>query len=202
MEHKRQLIQDQPQFVLDGTVNGIVNPMIDRRASRYRLLIRRSRIEGLGVFAAGTIPARRKVIEYTGMRFSGQQTRKRIGEILKRRGKLPRYIFRLDRQWRVDGEIGGNGAERINHSCDPNLAARRVQGHILFFSVRRIRRGEELTLDYKYHPKSPRMVCRCGSEKCRGTVNLTAEEWKAAMKRRACRNRGSIHGRRPKTPRK
>src|SRR5580704_18473517 len=112
-------------------------------ASKYRLLIRRSRIQGLGVFASETIPARRKVIEYTGMRFSGRQMERRIREILKRRGKLPRYVFRLDRCWRIDGGIGGSGAERINHSCDPNLAAQRVQGHILFFSVRRIRRGEE-----------------------------------------------------------
>ena len=170
--------------------------MIDRRASKYRLLLRRSGIEGLGVFAAETIPARRKVIEYTGMRFSGQQMEVRIREILKRRGKLPRYIFRLNRRWRLDGEIGGSGAERINHSCDPNLAARRMQGHILFFSERRIRRGEELTLDYKYHPKSPRMICHCGSEKCRGTINLNAEEWKAARKRRARRTRAAIRRRR------
>lgn len=176
--------------------------MIDRRASKYRLLIRRSRIQGLGVFAAETIPARRRVIEYTGMRFSGQQMGSRIREILKRRGELPRYIFRLDRYWRLDGGIGGSGAERINHSCDPNIAARRVQGRILFFSVRRIRRGEELTLDYKYHPKSPRMICCCRSEKCRGTINLTAAEWMAALKRRARGTRASIPGRRSKTPRK
>lgn len=176
--------------------------VIDKRATKYRLLIRCSRIEGLGVFAAETIPARRRVIEYTGMRFSGQQMKMRIREIRKRRRKLPRYIFRLDRCWRLDGEIGGSGAERINHSCDPNLAARRVQGRILFFSVRRIRRGEELTLDYKYHPKGPRMICRCGSEKCRGTTNLTVEMWKAVMKRRARRVRTSTRRSRPDTPRR
>jgi len=176
--------------------------MIDGRASKYRLLIRRSGIQGLGVFAAETIPARREVIEYTGMRFSSEQMRARIADILKHRGRLPRYIFRLDRCWRLDGEIGGSGAERINHSCDPNLAARRMQGRILFFSVRRIRRGEELTLDYKYHPKSPRMICHCGSEKCRGTINLSAEEWKAARKRRARRIRAANRRRRPGRPRK
>jgi uncharacterized protein len=175
---------------------------IDSRTSRYRLQIRRSLIEGLGVFAAEPIPARRKVIEYTGQRFSGPQMARRIREALRRPGKLPRYIFRLDRHWRIDGEIGGSGAERINHSCDPNLAARRVHGHILFFSLRRIRSGEELTLDYKYHPKSPRMICRCGSENCRETINLTAEQWIAARKRRARRRGASIHRQRPNAPRR
>jgi SET domain-containing protein len=149
---------------------------IDESVAEYRLLIRRSRIDGLGVFAAETIPARRKVIEYTGKRITGQQMARRIRHILKRRGSLPRYVFRLDRYWRIDGEIGGSGAERINHSCDPNLAARRVHGRILFFSVRRIPTGEELTLDYKYRPKGPRVICKCGSDKCRGTVNLISKD--------------------------
>jgi uncharacterized protein len=85
---------------------------------------------------------------------------------------MPRYIFRLNWRWYVDGEMGGNGAERINHSCEPNLKVRRIHGHILYFSRRRIGAGEELTIDYHYRPESPRVKCECGAANCRGTINI------------------------------
>ena len=49
--------------------------------------------------------------------------------------------------------------------------ARIIGEHILFFSRRGIRKGEELTLDYKLDPKTFRIPCRCGSPKCRGAIN-------------------------------
>jgi SET domain-containing protein len=79
-------------------------------------------------------------------------------------------ISRLNRFWCVDGAVGGSGAELVNHSCDPNLKARVVGNHILFFSRRRIRKGEELTLDYKLPPKTSCIPCHCGSRKCRGAM--------------------------------
>jgi SET domain-containing protein len=131
---------------------------------------------GLGRFRPQTIPAGQEVIEYTGRLLSPQQMRSKIKESLKRLGKLPHCIFHLNPYWRLDGSVGGSGAERINHSCDPNLAAQRREKKIFYFSLRRIRRGEKLAFDYKYHPKAPRMICRCSSMKCGGTVNLTVAQ--------------------------
>ena len=96
----------------------------------------------------------------------------RLRRILNRQGRMPRYVFRLSRYWYVDGKIGGCGAERINHCCDPNLRVRKIVGHILLFSRRRIQAGEELTLDYKLRPDAAVVHCRCGSPVCRGTINL------------------------------
>lgn len=145
---------------------------IAAHASRFRLRIRRSRIQGVGVFALQSIPAGVKVIEYTGERFSYPRLLQRIRAMLRRHDRKPRYIFRLNRYWFIDGERNGSGAERINHSCDPNLRRHMTARHILLFSRRRIAAGEELTFDYRYRPTCPRMPCRCGSLKCRGTVNL------------------------------
>jgi SET domain-containing protein len=39
-------------------------------------------------------------------------------------------------------------------------------------SRRDIRRGEELTVDYHFDKKVEKVVCRCGAEKCRGTINV------------------------------
>jgi SET domain-containing protein len=127
----------------------------------------RSRIHRWGLYATEFIPARRKVIEYTGERISRRET--------KRRAELSdyTYLFTLDSYWTVDGSVGGSGAEYINHSCEPNLAARIVKGHILYMSLRDIRPGEELTVDYNFDKKVEKVPCRCGSRKCRGTINIT-----------------------------
>lgn len=141
-------------------------PRIDPRYACFRLQARRSRIQGLGVYASQPIPVRRKVIEYTGEKINRQETIRRLN------GRHYHYIFRLSRRWFLDGRIGGSGAQYINHCCDPNLFSWRTKGHIILMSRRRIRTGEELTLDYHYAPGARRVLCRCGSPRCRGTINL------------------------------
>lgn len=145
---------------------------IDPKASPFRLRIGRSRIRGLGVFTQDTIPPRHKVIEYTGEKISRAALEKRLRAISRRGGWMPRYIFRLNDRWYLDGQHGGCGSERINHCCDPNLVTRKMNGRIFFYSRRRIPHGQELTIDYRYRPESLRKVCHCGSPKCRGTINL------------------------------
>jgi SET domain-containing protein len=39
-------------------------------------------------------------------------------------------------------------------------------------SKRAIRRGEELTVDYRFDKKIGDVPCRCGARTCRGTINL------------------------------
>ncbi len=126
----------------------------------------RSKIHRWGVYATEFIPAGRKVIEYTGEKISRKET--------KRRADLSKltYLFTLDSYWTIDGAAGGSGAEYINHSCEPNLVSRILKGHILYMSVRDIRPGEELTIDYHFDKKVETVLCRCGSPKCRGTINL------------------------------
>lgn len=141
-------------------------------ASRYRLQIRQSAIHHHGVFALETIPRNHRVIEYAGARLRFREAVRRQRR-LKRLGKpLNRYFAWLCRGWVIDGSAGGNGAQLINHCCDPNLGVRRIRGHLLFFSKRRIRAGDELTLDYRYKKNEKPTRCRCGSPKCRGTINV------------------------------
>ena len=135
------------------------------RAAVYRIEVRDSAIHGRGVFAAESIPANRKVIEYTGERISAKQAEKRG------HGHCT-YYFSLDRYWVLDGAVGGSGAEYINHSCAPNLVTRIMKGHILYMSLRRIRAGEELTVDYHFSRHEERVECHCKAENCRRTINL------------------------------
>jgi SET domain-containing protein len=124
------------------------------------------------VYAAEAIPPRRKVIEYTGERLTPRQFARRFrkNERMGARRKSS-YFARLNRYWILDGGVGGSGAQFVNHCCDPNLAARTLRGHQWLVSRRSIRRGEELTVDYNRAKNAPRTPCRCGSLKCRGTIN-------------------------------
>lgn len=143
----------------------VKSPIIDPRHARFRMAIRESRIHRRGVYALEPIPPRRKVIEYTGERISRRET--------KRRGQgSVTYLFTLDAYWTIDGAVGGSGAEIINHSCDPNLYACILKGHILYMSKRAIAPGEELTVDYRFSDKIRAVACRCGALRCRGTINL------------------------------
>ena len=141
---------------------------IDPRYTCFKLEIRESRIHHRGVYALEDIPPHRKVIEYTGERISRREIRKR--------SEGPRtYVFTLDSYWGLDGAIGGSGAEIINHSCDPNLRSMVFKQHILYMSKRLIRRGEELTVDYRFDHDADRVPCLCRAKDCRGTINLKSK---------------------------
>jgi SET domain-containing protein len=142
-----------------------VAPRIDSRHARYAMEVRPSLIHRWGVFALEAIPARRKVIEYTGERINRRETKRR-----SERAHV--YLFELDSYWCLDGAAGGSGAELINHSCDPNLVSTIMKGHILYMSRRAIESGEELTVDYRFARDMDRTPCQCGAAKCRGTINL------------------------------
>jgi SET domain-containing protein len=142
------------------------SPRIDPKYACFGLKLAPSKIHRWGVYATELIPARRKVIEYTGERISRRETKRRAdsSDLI--------YLFTLDSYWTIDGSVGGSGAQYLNHCCEPNVVARIVKGHILYVSLRKIRPGEELTLDYNFDKKVEKVPCRCGSLKCRGTINL------------------------------
>ena len=141
----------------------IRTPRIDPEFARFKMVIKRSKIHRYGVYAGEPIPAHRKVIEYTGERLNRKQAKDRD------RGNYT-YLFALDDYWTLDGAVGGSGAEIINHSCEPNLVARITKGHILYMSLRPIRRGEELLIDYHFAKNGDKTKCFCGAKTCRGII--------------------------------
>lgn len=141
-----------------------VVPRLAEAACSFRLAYHPSPIHRWGIFAMEPIPARRRVIEYTGERIKPDEVR--------RRGVRPRiYIFWVSPRVAIDGAIGGSGAEFINHSCAPNLIARKRHGRIHLVSLRPIEAGEELLLDYQVSGDAPLTPCRCGTPQCRGYLN-------------------------------
>ena len=141
-------------------------PSINPDYTAFKLRLARSKIHRWGLYAAEPIPARRKVMEYIGEKIGRVETKRRASTCEFN------YLFTLDKYWTIDGSAGGSGAEYINHSCEPNLISRIVKGHILYFALRDIKRGEELTIDYHFSPDVDKVPCACGAPACRGTINL------------------------------
>ena len=128
------------------------------------LAIKKSAIEGKGCFSVVSFKRGRKIAEYTGQKITNAEANRRAS-----RRKL--RICAINNRWSLDGSRGGNGTHYINHSCEPNVYLKIIHGHLLFFALRDIRPGEEITIDYEntLHPDSKR--CSCGALRCRRTIN-------------------------------
>ena len=142
-------------------------PGIDPTYCRFRLEVRPSPIHRHGVFADEEIPAKRRVIEYTGEHITEEQANRRSA-------RKHIYFFSLSKGGMLDGAVGGSGAEFINHSCEPNVIAREDRGHIWYSSLRRIYPGEELLVDYRLD-SDDEYECVCGAPSCRGKLNAPPE---------------------------
>lgn len=131
--------------------------------TRPRLVVKKSGINGKGCFAAVPLIARKKIGELLGERISNREAQRRVakGGVVK--------ICELDDKWSIDASRGGDTTAYINHSCAPNCFSRVLHGHMLFFALRDIAAGEEITLDYtpSQHPGRP---CMCGAPNCRGVM--------------------------------
>ncbi len=73
------------------------------------------------------------------------------------------------------------GVHLLNHSCTPNSWMYLYKGHTLFFTLRKIFIGEEVTTSYLFSPNALCIpcphVCLCGSEFCTRTMHLTQNEY-------------------------
>src|SRR6188472_3053004 len=116
-------------------------PRIDPARCFFKLRYGRSKIHRWGIFAEEPIPARRRVIEYTGERVSAEELERRLA-------RKHLYLFWITDHYGVDGAFDGSGAEFINHCCQPNLYSYVGRGHIFLTTLRTIEAGEELTYQY------------------------------------------------------
>jgi SET domain-containing protein len=134
----------------------------DERGARVvilpRIERRRSAVHGHGVFAADAITKNTRIVDYAGRLVrNGPELEAREAEYMKR-GCI--WVFRVNRAWSRDAAIDGNIARFINHSCRPNCYFQVVGMTIWIRASRNIRRGEELTYDYRTIGEKT-IPCRC-----------------------------------------
>ncbi|XP_030590027.1 histone-lysine N-methyltransferase 2D isoform X2 [Archocentrus centrarchus] len=157
---------------------------VHSKSSQYRRLktewknnvyLARSRIQGLGLYAAKDLEKHTMVIEYIGtvIRNEVANRREKIYES-QNRGI---YMFRINNEQVIDATLTGGPARYVNHSCAPNCVAEVVtfdkEDKIIIISSRRIPKGEELTYDYQFdfEDDQHKIPCHCGAWNCRKWMN-------------------------------
>ena len=143
--------------------------------SSRKLIVRRSGVHGKGVFAVAPLKAGERLLEYKGERISWK-------EALRRHPHNPdepnhTFYFALEDGQVIDGNVNGNSARWINHSCAPNCEAEEINGRVFIHALRDIGADEELNYDYGLviedrvtKKMKKEYACRCGARKCRGTM--------------------------------
>jgi hypothetical protein len=141
------------------------------------IVVRRSRIQGRGVFARRDIASGTRVVEYTGARISHDEADDRYPDDAAN-GKHHTFLFAVDDRLVIDATTGGNESRFINHSCDPNCEVVITRRRVFIDALRDIAKGDEILYDYWYMTDESYTLedlrkiypCRCGSPKCRGTL--------------------------------
>ncbi|XP_032592653.1 histone-lysine N-methyltransferase Su(var)3-9 isoform X2 [Drosophila grimshawi] len=151
-------------------------------------LFKTSNGRGWGVRTPQLLRKGEFVCEYVGEIITTDEANER-GKVYDDRGRT--YLFDLDynataeSEYTIDAANYGNVSHFINHSCNPNLAVfpcwiehlNVALPHLVFFTLRQIKPGEELSFDYiradsdnvPYENLSTaaRVECRCGVDNCR-----------------------------------
>jgi len=127
--------------------------------------VRRSPIHDRGLFARDPIRTGTVVVELGGRLVT-------TAELMALVAGSTVYIDSVTVEDDVHLVLPPNTAVHFaNHSCEPNLA---VIDRYLFATKRPIAADEELTIDYDTISGAPGQVvsCKCGSSRCRGTVEV------------------------------
>tara|TARA_R110002096_G_scaffold182022_15_gene359809 strand:+ start:1771 stop:2340 length:570 start_codon:yes stop_codon:yes gene_type:complete len=153
--------------------------------------IRQSGIHGRGLFARKKIPVETYIIEYVGDLVDKDESNERGWAQMdhsKETGDAAVYIFTLNDDCDIDGNVPANAARLINHSCDPNCEALLDDDHIWITALRDIGEDEELYFNYgfdletyKEHP------CFCGAKRCIGYI--AGEDFWPKLKKKLAKRR-------------
>jgi SET domain-containing protein len=166
-----------PQFSQTATLHPGKKVATKIRKPASRVQVRESGVHGHGVYAAKKISKGARIIEYAGERVPWENA--------SVDPENPHtFLFGLENGRDViDGEINGNEARWINHSCAPNCEARERKGRVFIYAIRNLQPGQELFYDYALEVDEPRTkklekqyACHCGSRRCRGTMLAPLEQ--------------------------
>nr|GEU63116.1 post-SET domain-containing protein [Tanacetum cinerariifolium] len=144
------------------------------------LVVYKSGIHALGLYTSVFISQNVMVVEYVG-EIVGQrvadrrETEYQSGKQLQYKNAC--YFFKIDKEHIIDATRKGGIARFVNHSCQPNCVAKvitvRGEKKVVFFALRDIYPGEEITYDYHFNneDEGKKILCSCNSKNCRRYLN-------------------------------
>lgn len=124
------------------------------------LRVAKSRIDGIGCFAIIGFRRDQRIAEYVGERITSAEAERRQREPGKK------CVCDIDNEWSIDGSLGGNGTQFINHSCNPNAYLVVSGGRLFLHALRDITPAEEITAEYLYELNLDERACRCLAATC------------------------------------
>jgi SET domain-containing protein len=131
---------------------------------KYDVAVRRSPIDGFGVFALEPVPRWHKIGEVRGESIT-------IAEARRRAATLERImIVEISAKKAIDLAQSTDPMRFTNHSCQPNGQLRITDGRIEFYALRAIEPGEEVTVNYGETHHEGRLACQCGAPGCVGRL--------------------------------
>lgn len=133
----------------------------DARNTDVAVTLRRSRIDGYGVFAQQVIRAGQRLGQLTGESITVAEARRRA----QAGGRL--MLVELSPARAIDASRSQDALRFTNHSCAPNARIQVEDGEVQFLAIRDIADGEELTVDYGLTHHEGRLACQCGAPGCR-----------------------------------
>jgi uncharacterized protein len=134
-------------------------PQMPTSGSLPKIERKKSKLHGYGVFALETINKNKRIIDYAGELISNKQSESREDSYLSK-GCI--WVFRVNRNWSRDANVGGNIARFVNHSCRPNcwIEVDAKTKTIWIRAAKQIRKGQELV--YDYNTEGDKVIpCRC-----------------------------------------
>ncbi|HET7099000.1 MAG TPA: SET domain-containing protein [Patescibacteria group bacterium] len=142
--------------------------------------VKTTKNKGKGIFAKKTITSGTVIGDYLGKVI-------KISEYDLEKDKKGLYLMFLNDEAAIYPDLKKPGIHLFNHSCEPNCWIYNYQGHTLFFTLRNIEVGEELTISYLLPPKSKNEnpcthICKCGSKICTGTMHLSEKNYQKWQK--------------------
>lgn len=151
--------------------------------------VRDSAVHGRGVFAVAPIKKGTRILEYLGERISHEAADARYDDHDVNDNHT--FLFIVDKHTVIDAGVGGNDARYINHQCEGNCESVIEHRRVFIDAARDIAPGEELGYDYeigreKDDPPNVDEIyaCRCGSQKCRGTMLWPPRKTQTSAKKR------------------
>ncbi|MBP9718902.1 MAG: SET domain-containing protein [Candidatus Levybacteria bacterium] len=92
------------------------------------------------------------------------------------------YLLYYHDQASIFPDLKKPGIHLLNHSCAPNCWMYTYRGHTLFFSLRNIFKGEEITISYLLSPQEPYCkncthLCSCGHLFCTKSFHLSQKRY-------------------------
>jgi len=131
---------------------------------KFDVFVRKSAIDGHGVFAAEYIPPRLKIGEIRGEAISCAEGRRRAA------GLQRIMIVEISSRTAIDASKSTDPMRFTNHSCQANARLAIIAGRIEFYALRPIAPGEEITVNYGVTHHEGKLRCRCGAEGCVGML--------------------------------